>query len=134
MDTATLMAQFANPETIKTLSIGQQLTGGMITTLLGMGITFICLGILQFTIGLFEKLADKPAAQPQQMPPVNAAPEHPAETLVHDEELVAAITAALTMTLNTTTGQIVIRNIRRTEDYATPWNRVGRVEQMIGNG
>lgn len=132
MDSTSLMNLFADPGTIKNLSILQRFVGGLITTFLGMGITFICLGILQFVIGLFDKL-NSPVRQSQTftVDPVEAPP---AVQQHQDEEIVAAITAALAVALQTPADKIVIRNIRQTEEISPPWSRAGRLENLLGNG
>ena len=42
----SLMEQFANPETMQSLSIGDKLAGAGITTVMGMGITVVVLILL----------------------------------------------------------------------------------------
>lgn len=133
MDVMTLMAQFADPESLKNLSLAQKLTASLVTTFLGMGITFVSLIILQVVIGLLARFtAEKtPAAvaasnQPQQ----SGAEENSVDQPRRDEELVAAITVALAMQLGTSTSTIVIRNIRKLEDQSPAWNRAGLSELM----
>ena len=57
MDTIELLAKFADPKVMKTLSLSSRLFAGLITTLLGMGITFVSLVILQIVIQLTARLA-----------------------------------------------------------------------------
>ena len=59
MTTAELLTKFANPDIIQTLSAGDKLYAGLITTALGMGITFSALVILQFIIAFMDKLLNK---------------------------------------------------------------------------
>lgn len=132
MDTTSLMSQFADPNTIKSLTIAQQFIGGLITAVLGMGITFICLGILQFVIGLFDKLNSQVAHQEQ--PAVIPSTVPSAAPLRQDDEIVAAITAALAITLQTGPERIVIRNIKKIPETATAWHRAGQVEHLLGKG
>lgn len=138
MDIMTLMAQFADPENLKNLSLTQKVTASLITTLLGMGITFISLIILQCAIGLlarFSGVGAPVATEQEQITPETSAT---AATDVEDqrrkdEELVAAITVALSLQLDTAAGNIRIRNIRRIEDHSPAWNRVGLAELMNNN-
>jgi sodium pump decarboxylase gamma subunit len=131
MDVMTLMAQFSDPETLKNLSLTQKLTASMITTFLGMGITFIALIILQIVIGLLARFT----AEKRSKETVTAVqPAMTAENEQHrDEELVAAITVALSLQLGTGVGNIVIRNIQKIEDHSPAWNRVGLAELMNNN-
>ncbi len=131
MDTTSLMSQFADPNTIKSLTIAQQFIGGLITAVLGMGITFICLGILQFVIGLFDKL-NSPVAL--QLPTVSPSETIPAAPLQQEEEIIAAITAALAIALQTGPDRILIRNIKKIPETAPAWHRAGQVEHLLGNG
>lgn len=138
MDTMELMAKFADPETLKTLSLMQKLLAGLITTFLGMGITFLALIILQFVIDLMARIPGikapatrEVALQPQPSArPAAAAME--AQRL-RDEQLVAAITVALAVQLGTAAGNIVIRNIRKVDDHSPAWNRAGLAELMNNN-
>ncbi len=137
MDIMTLMAQFADPESLKNLSLAQKLTASLITTLLGMGITFVSLGILQFVIGLLERFTrvKAPAVQQQTQTQLTTdITEQNDDRLRKDEELVAAITVALAIQLGTAASNIVIRNIRRVEDSSPAWSRVGLAELMNNNG
>lgn len=134
MDTVELMAKFADPETLKTLTAMQRLTAGLITTMLGMGITFISLVILQFVITLMAKFSGEKAPAEQLIGPVPATvAETATDNTQKDEELVAAITVALAVQLKTAASNIVIRNIRKVEDHSPVWNKVGLTEQMTNN-
>jgi sodium pump decarboxylase gamma subunit len=135
MDTMELMAKFADPETLKTLSMTQRLIAGLVTTVLGMGITFISLIILQFVIGLMAKFTGVKEQKPQIIGPAlaPAAAAETQKTSKESEELVAAITVALAVQLDVAANNIVIRNIRKVEDYSPAWNRVGIAELMNNN-
>ncbi len=131
MTTIELLTQFANPETLKTLSFAHKLLAGLVTTVLGIGITFTALIVLQFLISWMDRLVnrsprDEKAAAPS--PTVITEPE--AGSRIDDGELVAVITATLAMQLKTSVNTIVIRNIRKIEDHSPLWNRAGIIEQM----
>ncbi len=132
MDTIELLAKFADPEVMKTLSLGDRLFAGLITTILGMGITFISLVILQIVIGLTAKFAaPKPVAKEAPLPEESqAVPEVEAANEMNDEELVAAITTALALQLKTSVSNIVIRNIERVDESTSAWQRAGITEQI----
>jgi len=131
MTTTELLAQFANPETLKALSFSNKLLAGLVTTVLGMGITFIALIILQFLISWMDRLINSSSKSEKAAPPaptVITASE--AGSRVDDGELVAVITATLAMQMRTSIDTIVIKNIRKIEDRSPLWNRAGIIEQM----
>ena len=133
MTTAELLTKFANPDIIQTLSAGDKLYAGLITTALGMGITFTALVILQFIMLFMDKLRNKrqqEASRPAVTIPATASPAPTAEPAQDDTELVAVITATIAMKLKTSIGNIVIRNIEKTEDTSPAWNKAGIVDQM----
>ena len=132
MDTVDLLAKFSDPQVISTLSLSQRLMAGLITTILGMGITFLALIILQIVTSLFEKLTPTRIAAQQPVVP-SSKPEPVREDSRDDAELVAVISATIAMQLQTAASNIVIRNIRKLEDHSPTWNKVGLAEQMNNN-
>ncbi|TKB09112.1 OadG family protein [Desulforhopalus sp. IMCC35007] len=133
MTTTELLAVFANPETMKALSISDKLSAGLVTTVLGMGITFAALIILMVIISWMNKLLGKSmavSAKKVAPAPVEAVVPVAAQTRENDNELVAAITTALAVSLQTSTSNIVIRNIEKVEHGTPRWNRAGIIEQM----
>ncbi len=74
------MGDFANPEILKTLSIGEKLINSLSVTVLGMTITFLILVILMFSIKLLSKVANRTVST---------------KLVEDDTELVAVITAAI---------------------------------------
>lgn len=134
MDIMTLMDLFADPASLNNLTLSQKLAASLITTLLGMGITFISLGILQVVIGLLARVAAPKT--PEETAALPARPVPQADTrkdMLSQQELVAAITVALALQLETAPGNIVIRDIRRTTDHSSSWSRVGLIELMNNN-
>jgi sodium pump decarboxylase gamma subunit len=132
---ADLLTVFSDPSKIESLTTMQRLWAGLITTVLGMGITFVVLIILQFVTSLFDKFSgpeeSKPAPKPKpaaNKPPVKKAEEEP--VVQTDDELVPVIAASLAMMLETPASNIVIRGIRRVEDTSSAWSRAGIAEQM----
>ncbi len=132
MTTTELLALFANPDTLKTLSVSQKFLAGAVTTTLGIGITFSALIALQFIISWMDRLLNRaPSSQDQKVPTPPAEPETNATgALSDDKELIAVITTALAMQLKTTVDNIVIRNLRKIEDRSPLWNQAGIIEQM----
>ena len=52
------------------------------------------------------------------------------ETLEDYGELVAVITAAIAVSLNTSTHNIVVKNIRRRQDTTPVWSKFNRIQQL----
>ncbi len=137
MTTAELLAKFADPEIIQTLSLSDKLFAGLMATILGMGITFISLIVLQFAMVIMEKLLGRPAKQTVQEPVHSSAPAPSPEITTtpeiittNDNELIAVISSVIALQLKTSVSNIVIRNIEKVEDSSSAWNRTGMLEQM----
>lgn len=134
MTTTELLATFSNSDLISTLSMGNKFAASLITTVLGMGITFTALIILLFIISWMDKILNRvPVAAnipviatetTRETSPVKA------EIITDDKEIIAAITSAIAMTLKTSTSNIVIKNIEKIETTTPAWNRTGIIEQM----
>ena len=127
-----LLVTFANPEAMHTLSVNDKLLAGLITTLLGMGITFTALIILQFIISALDRILNKSKAEKKQAPiaTVAAPAPEPKRKQEDPEELVAVISTVLAMQLGTRPDRIVIRDIVPIIDDSPAWNRAGIIEQM----
>lgn len=131
MTTMELLAKFADPEIIQTLSISDKLTAGLVATILGMGITFSALIILQFVMVLMEKVLKQPAdVTSQPLQPQNKPDTSPEISENSNNELVAVITTVIAQQLKTSANNIVIRNIEKVETRSSAWNSAGIVEQM----
>lgn len=132
MGISDLLAQLANPETVKTLSFADKMLASLVVTFLGMGITFLALIILQVVIGLLARFTAQPKRQPAPEPAALPAAMPAVSTSISaddDDELVAVISAALAMYPARATGDIVIRNIRKIGS-APAWGKAGIVDQM----
>jgi sodium pump decarboxylase gamma subunit len=129
-----LLARFANPDIMKSLSVSDKLTAGLITTMLGMGITFTALIILQFIISLMDKTINKrktaPATATSPGLTTIKSPDGKTEPCRDDNELVAVIACVIAMKMKTSVENIVIKNIERLDDRSPAWNRAGIIEQM----
>ncbi len=132
MDTVELLAKFADPEVMKTLPLMERVIAGLITTVLGMGITFISLVVLQFVIGLMAKLTSEKVKETKGEDVGSVVGQEATEkaSLLQDEEIVAVITTSLAIQLRTSVSNIVIRNIERVEESSTAWHRAGIAEHM----
>jgi sodium pump decarboxylase gamma subunit len=138
MGISELLAQLADPATIKTLSFADKMWASLVVTFLGMGITFLALIILQIVISLLARFTAQPSRQPAPEPAPQTVPQTaPAAWPVDDtpvaatddDELPAVISAVLAMYSARATGDIVIRNIRKI-DPAPAWGKAGIVDQM----
>jgi len=131
MDTIELLQKFADPEVMKALSLSDRLFAGLITTLLGMGITFVSLVVLQIVIQLTAKLAAPKPKKKVSADVVEVSLESSAKKQeLHDEEIVAAIATALAVQLKTSVSNIVIRNIEKVGEPSSSWHKAGLAEHM----
>lgn len=129
-----LLARFADPEVMQSLSISDKLTAGLVTTILGMGITFAALIVLQFIISWMDKILNKTKTAPNESMPIGPTAQQQPADAVHthrdDNELVAVIAAVIALRLKTSVDNIVIKNIEKLDDRSPAWNRAGIIEQM----
>ncbi len=117
------------------LSLGEALSTGGETTVIGLSIVFAVLIILMIVLMLFKvifykdpKKAVKTAEVKTEAP---AAVEETADD-IDETELIAVLTAAVAASLNTSTYNLKIRSYRRTDNKAPAWNRAG-INETINN-
>lgn len=108
----------------------------LIVTLMGMGIVFLVLLLLQFMLKTMEVVFHKEKKAGSAVTQVSAAkaaeapvPQIDDEEVADDGQLMAVITAAVVSCLGGNSN-IVVRNIRRVDDYTPAWGMVSRTEQM----
>jgi sodium pump decarboxylase gamma subunit len=133
MTVTELLTSFANPDSIQVMSFSDKMTAGLATTILGMGITFIALIILQFMISWMDKILNKKKLEPTAeatAPPARKLPAHQEKPAVDDNELVAVIASVIAMKMKTSVDNIIIKNIVKLDDRSPAWNRAGIIEQM----
>lgn len=128
----SLMEQFANPDTIHSLTMGEKLAGAGITTIMGMGITFMVLILLWGCIAVMTKFTYRPKKgdkAPQTMDAA-AAPSEAGNVTepAADEELVAVIAAAIAAYEGGSANNLVVRKIRRLSGDTTAWGDAGRAD------
>lgn len=132
----TILERFADPNLLAQMTASEKLTAALITTVLGMGITFMALIILWGLIIVMGKVlnpAKKKEAIAVVQQPEPAKASTPAEETAEEGvsgEVVAVIAAAIAASLNTSIHNIVVRNIVRVPDASPAWNNAGRQEQM----
>lgn len=115
----------------------QQLTYGLIVTLVGMGIVFLVLIGLSYMLDALKLLSNRGAAEKKaeavKVERVEEPVEEPAEVVNVPEEdegeLVAVISAALAAFMGSSSN-VVVKSINRVEGNTPVWAKVGRQEQM----
>ncbi|SCY99718.1 OadG family protein [Alkaliphilus peptidifermentans] len=118
---------------VDNMTLGEKLLASLQVTLLGVFIVFIALMMLYFIIRIMDKLVNKPVKAKQQTQAIETQPvvvETIEEDTIDDTELVAVITAAVAASLQTSTHNIVVRNIVRTNDVTPAWGKLGRMQQL----
>ena len=148
----SLMEQFANPDLVHQLSFGDKLAGAGITTLMGMGTTFVILILLWGIIAITTRVmalgskgkaapaaaaaagsaaapASAPAAAPTSLTPAGEA--QPAKVQGDEEALAAVIAAAIAAYEGgTTRPDLIVKRIRRVSGPSTVWANAGRNESV----
>ncbi len=143
MNDLSIMQKFADPELFTTLSFGEKSVGALITTLMGMGITFTVLILLWGLIALMAKLtAEKPKTPKGNLEdaPVKMAASPAAATTIaqastspeSSPELIAVIAAAIAAFEGKTANasDLIIRKISRAAGQATSWGNAGTSEAI----
>ncbi|HZK87983.1 MAG TPA: OadG family protein [Anaerovoracaceae bacterium] len=141
MNDLSIMQKFADPALFDTLSIGEKSIGALITTIMGMGITFIVLTLLWGLIALMAKLtAEKPKppkgnleeASVKTATAAAATIAHASTLLGISPELIAVIAAAIAAIEGKTAnaGDLIIRKISRAAGQATAWGNAGTSEAI----
>lgn len=126
---------------IDTMTMGEKFLASIQVTLLGIGIVFVALAILYFSIVIMEKLINKPQyaketidSKPDAIETVVLNHEKSVQIeekeTIYNTELVAVITAAIASSFNIPAQDIVIRNIKRVQDPTPTWAKAGRMEQI----
>lgn len=123
----SFMEKFADPEIIHTLTFGEKMTGALITTCMGMGITFAVLILLWGCISLMTRLTARAGKTKQEAtaPPPVAKAEG---TVVEDKREIAVVMAAIAAYEGGTLDNLVIRKISRVSGNATAWGNAGRTD------
>lgn len=133
-----IISQFADPETIIHMTLGQKLMAGLIVTALGMGVTGVALTLLSWISRIMSFIVRgvekrKTVMKGSYVPPQPLSEE--IEVVGGDEvdefELIAVITAAMAASLGKTVNEIRVTNIVRVGDVTPVWGQVGRQQQMM---
>lgn len=136
MQELTLMQKFADPALFDSLSIADKTTGALVTTLMGMGITFAVLTLLWGCIALLTKILDKTDQRKENHSKeiLNLAETSTSsgeesiqiQTNSDDDDLIVVIAAALAAaSAHENTDNLFIQKIRRVSGNSTAWSHAG---------
>ncbi len=114
------------------LSLGEALSTGLETTIIGLSIVFLVLITLMLVLiamkYIFAPKKDKKAkAVVPKQEPVEVFEQVAEED---EEELIAILTAAVAASLNTSTYNLKIKSFRRIGTSSTTWQRAGLNETI----
>ena len=110
----------------------------LLVVILGMGIVFIVLALIMWVLIIMEKILApkdnkkdvKQAEKTETVKSPEAAPKQAAAAKTDDSEIIAAITAAICASLNTSSYNIRIKSYRKLGESASAWNRASRNENV----
>lgn len=131
----TILERFADPDLLLQMTAGEKFSAALITTGLGMGITFMALLLLWGIIIVMTKVLNpekkaSPVSVVEKPAPVEAVSVSEDSEEGISGELVAVISAAIAASMNTSIHNIVVRNVVRSNNQAPAWNSAGQLEQM----
>lgn len=143
MQEMSLMQKFADPELFETLSLAEKLEGAGVTTLMGMGITFVVLIFLWAIIAQMARFtggtpkgpkSESTSSSASPAATASSAPAAPAkiEAVEDSGQLIAVITAAIAALQQGTgaAGNLIIRKISRVSGPATTWSSAGSADAI----
>lgn len=116
----------------ESLGFGEKLYGSIQITFFGILVVFIVLFILYIAINILSKLLNENKSPKTEVSKeeVKAVDEVEEKENENDEELIAVITAAIASSMNKSTCDIRVNNIKRINDPTPAWGKFGRVEQI----
>ena len=118
---------------IDSLTLGEKMLGGIEVSLFGMAVVFFILVLIMIAINLLQKFAGESKKVPSESVSFDETTmnsEVQQEILEDYGELVAVITAAIAASLNTSTHNIVVKNITRKQDTTPAWSKFNRMQQL----
>jgi sodium pump decarboxylase gamma subunit len=131
-----LMERFADPSLFGTLGFGEKMVASLVTTLLGMGVTFAILILLWFAIAIMARLLKTKA--PKEEVTKTAATQAAVEPTVvatdsvengQKEDLVAVIMAAIAAKEGSEiVSNLIVRKISRISGSQTAWRTAGSAD------
>lgn len=140
MNIDEIMKMFADPNYVFNLTAMERLTACLVVTILGMGITYIVLTLLQYGSTLMSKIVAQFELRLQSNVVESTASSSTKDDKVElviaqaaeedEEELIAVITAAVASLMSCSVSSIQIKNIAHIRDQDQSWSRMGRIDQM----
>ena len=139
MEQIGLMERFADPNLFTSLSSADKVVGSLVTTVMGMGATFVILIIIWFVISIISRIinssqnnkkkqADTAVAEPVRTQPSAIVAETKTEEL-QGTELIAVIMAAIAAKEGSEyTSNLIVRKINRISGSRPTWNMAGSAD------
>ena len=136
MEELSLMERFADPALYPALTSAEKLEGGLVTTLVGMGVTFTVLILIWAVIALMTRIINgKKPQQIKEVKTVTTSPSVDPPTSVIETgtgpELIAVIMAAIAATEGTAyINNLLVRKISRISGNRPTWGMAGTVDSI----
>ncbi|MGB5823022.1 MAG: OadG family protein [Proteocatella sp.] len=115
---------------VTTMTLGEKMTGGLVVTLFAMTIVVLVLVIIMYAIKALTAYASSSAKKADMKKAQASGIEKIEQVAVesNDEEVVAAIMAAINSYYASSQSKIVIKNIAK-KDHST-WANAGMLDQL----
>jgi sodium pump decarboxylase gamma subunit len=131
----SLMERFANPDLFKDLSFIDKLQGGLVTTLMGLGITFVVLTLIWGVISIMSRIINqKPEPQNETILVTEDSPvtiNKPVSDGEVNPQLVAVIMAAIAASEGSEyVSDLVVRKISRVSGSRPVWGTAGNTDSI----
>lgn len=135
MKDLSLMERFANPDLFKDLSFIDKLQGGLVTTLMGLGITFVVLTLIWGVISIMSRIINqKPELQNETILVTEDSPvtiNKPVSDGEVNPQLVAVIMAAIAASEGSEyVSNLVVRKISRVSGSRPVWGTAGNTDSI----
>lgn len=133
MQSLSLMDRFSDPVLFEQLTGGEKLQGALLTTLMGMGLTFVVLILLWAIIAMMTKLLNKNSvdAMIDETPVTSKASTVAEENSMGDAQLIAVIMAAIAASEGKEfKNNLIVRKINRISGHIPAWRNAGQVETI----
>ncbi len=116
----------------KGVTIGEALSIGGETTVIGLAIVFSVLIILMIVLMLFKVIFYRTPKQHTETALLKDSKTNEIVQAMQDdeEELIAVLTAAVAASLNTSTYNLKIKSYRRIDNKIPSWNKAGLTETI----
>jgi glutaconyl-CoA/methylmalonyl-CoA decarboxylase subunit delta len=134
-----LMQRFADPALFDSLTSGEKVIASLVTTLMGMGVTFAVLVLLWAAIAIMARILKSTNAQKKNSATVaattpttgssSAAPTTIVTETASGAELIAVIMAAIAASEGTEyTNNLIVRKINRVSGGQLAWSAAGSAD------